>query len=225
MMSQTKSASLPLRLLLADDHPLFLKGIKSLLEPVEQMTVIGEALDGNLAFSLAKELQPDVLVLDISMPGLDGLKLANLVKGACPATKMIALTVHEDKAYLRQLLEYGVKGYVVKRAAAEELVQAIQAVAKGGVYLDPIVAAKILNCNAGLQKLDVRPEGSELSERETEVLKLAARGYSNKGIAERLGLAVKSIETYKARGMEKLGFENRIELIRYAVSKGWLDEV
>jgi len=214
-----------LRLLLADNHPLFLKGIKALLETVEDLTIIGEAFDGNGALSLAKELKPDILIMGLSMPDIDGLKLVQLMQASCPGTKLIALTLDQDKGGLRRLLEYGVKGYVAKRATAEDLLQAIQAVAKGGVYLDPIVAEKMAYGNTGLKNNMIPEENAGLSERELKVLKFAAQGYSNKAIAGELGLAVKSIETYKARGMEKLGFENRIELIRYAVSKGWLNEV
>lgn len=211
-----------LRVFLADDHPVVLAGVKSLIGSAEGMTVVGDARDGRVALSRAAELQPDIVVLDISMPGLNGAKVAELLRTACPNSKILALTVHEDKAYLRELLQLGVSGYVLKRSAGEELVRAVHAVAAGGVYIDPAVAHKLLNVSA--QKVDVaKSETIELSEREAEVLRLTAVGHSHKAIANELRVSVKSVETYKSRGMTKLGFESRVELVRYAVSQGWLD--
>lgn len=212
-----------LRVFLADDHPIVLAGIKALVSAGEDLEVVGEARDGRTALRLATDLNPDIAVLDISMPGLSGIKLAEQLRVACPNCKLLALTVHEDRGYLRQLLDVGVVGYVVKRSATDELIRAIHIVAAGGVYLDPIIAGKVLRSSH--QNASERPSGStaDLSEREIDVLKLTAVGHSNKAVAVELEIGVKTVETYKARAMEKLGFQTRVELVRYAVAKGWLD--
>jgi DNA-binding NarL/FixJ family response regulator len=213
-----------LRVFLADDHPIVLAGVKALVMAAEDMELVGEARDGRTALKLAIELDPDIAVLDISMPGLSGTKVAEHLRAACPHCKVLALTVHEDRGYLRQLLEVGVVGYVVKRSATDELVRAIRVVAAGGIYLDPSVAGKVLG--PGLQGAAYRPAGPnpDLSEREIEVIKLTAAGHSNKAVAAALNIGVKTVETYKARAMEKLGFETRVELVRYALAKGWLGD-
>lgn len=212
----------PLRVLLADDHPVVLAGVKALVTADEELTVVGEAVDGLSALRLATTLQPDILILDISMPGLNGIKVAELVRESCPDCKILILTVHEDRSYLRELLELGVAGYLLKRSAADELIRAIRAIAKGGLYLDPEVAGKAVGAPSQ------RPSGgnasrvAELSDREIEVLRLTVSGHSHKSMAQELRIAVKTIETHKARAMEKLGFRTRVELMRFAVSQGWL---
>jgi DNA-binding NarL/FixJ family response regulator len=207
---------------LADDHPIVLAGVKAIVGAAEGMTIVGDACDGRSALKLATELKPDIVILDISMPGLNGTKVAEQLRDACPDTKILALTVHEDKGYLRQLLVSGVAGYVLKRSAGDELVRAIRAVVAGGVYLDPAIAGKVLG--GGPQKADGPFLEADLSERELEVLRLTAAGHSQKAVASELRLGVKTVETYKARGMDKLGFESRVQLLRYALNKGWLDD-
>jgi DNA-binding NarL/FixJ family response regulator len=209
-----------LRVLLADDHAVVREGLKALVNARAGMAVCGEAADGLSACEQAERLLPDVVVMDVSMPELNGARAAERLRQACPQVKVLALTVHEDRGYLRRLLEAGAAGYVLKRAAAEELVHAIRTVAAGGVYLDPAVAGKVVG---GFVR---RPEGAapagELSEREEEVVRLTAAGHSNKEIAGRLELSVKTVETYKARSLEKLGLRSRAELVRYALQRGWL---
>lgn len=219
----TEPQAATLRVFLADDHPIVLAGIRALVDGDSGLEVVGQAADGRTALRLACELKPDIAILDISMPGLNGVKVTELLRAACPDCKILALTVHEDRGYLRQLLELGIAGYMLKRSAAEELVRAIWAVAKGGLYLDPAVAGKAMGWTPPRA---ARPgsEGADLSEREIEVLRLTASGHSNKSMAGELRIGVKTVETYKARAMEKLGFETRVELVRYAVSKGWLAE-
>jgi DNA-binding NarL/FixJ family response regulator len=160
---------------------------------------------------------PDVAVVDISMPGLTGAEVAARVRQDHPGCKVLALTVHEDRGYLRLMLEAGASGYVLKRAAATELIQAIRAVAAGGTYLDPSMAAGVIS--------PFKPVGGgiELSEREAEVVRAIARGYSNKEIAGRLGLSVKTVETYKTRSLEKLSLRSRVDIVRYAHARGWLE--
>jgi DNA-binding NarL/FixJ family response regulator len=213
-----------LRVFLADDHAVVREGLKSLIDAQPGMTVVGEAADGLAACEQVLELQPDVVVMDVSMPGVGGAQATERIRRECPGVKVLALTVHEHKGYLRQLLAAGAAGYVLKRAAAEELVRAIRAVAAGGVYLDPALAGKVVGSfvrtPAGKEGV---PEGGDLSDREAEVVRLIAAGYSNKEIASRLGLSVKTVETYKARSMEKLGLDSRADLVRYALQRGWLE--
>jgi DNA-binding NarL/FixJ family response regulator len=211
-----------LRVYLADDHAIVRAGLKALINSEPQMEVSGEAGDGRTACQEVQELQPDVVVMDVSMPQMNGAQATAQLKQACPSVKVLALTVHEDKGYLRLLLEAGASGYVLKRAAAEELIHAIRTVAAGGVYLDPALAGKVVGsfvrAPAGKRVL----EGGDLSDREVEVVRLIAAGHSNKEIASRLSLSVKTVETYKARSMEKLGLDSRADLVRYALQRGWL---
>jgi DNA-binding NarL/FixJ family response regulator len=153
---------------------------------------------------------------------MNGIRVAQALRVRCPCCHVLVLSVHEDRAYLRQLLDVGVSGYVLKRSAPEELIAAIRAVSAGGVYLDPAIAGMIVG--RGSQPGFARniERSAELSTRETEVLRLAAAGYTNKEVSSRLRVGVKTIETYKARAMEKLGLETRAELVRYAIVKGWL---
>jgi DNA-binding NarL/FixJ family response regulator len=213
-----------LRILMADDHPIVLAGLKALVEADPGLQIVGEARDGRTAQRLAASLRPDVIVLDISMPEMNGIEVARALLAAQPECRILILTVNEDRATLRQLLDLGVAGYLVKRSAADELPRAIHAVAAGGTYLDPAIAGKVIG-NSG--QGTVRPVGGptvELSERETDVLRLIANGHSNKDISARLAISVKTIETYKARAMEKLGFKTRVDVVRHAASKGWLPD-
>lgn len=225
MTSAEPASPLPLRVLLADDHPVVLAGVKALITADDGLEVVGEAADGKTALRLAAELSPDIMVLDISMPSLNGVKVAEMLRTACPNCKILALTVHEDRGYLRQLLELGVAGYMLKRSAAEDLVRAIRAIATGGLYLDPAVAGKAIGGATGLRMGGANTnETADLSEREIDVLRLTASGHSNKSTAQELRIGVKTVETYKARAMEKLGFRTRVELMRYAVNRGWLED-
>jgi DNA-binding NarL/FixJ family response regulator len=214
----------PLRVLMADDHPIVLAGMKALVAAEPDLDVVGEARDGRSALSLAKELRPDAAVLDIGMPGLNGLEVALALRTEAPGIRVIILTVHEDRAYLRQLLEAGVSAYLLKRSAAEELVRAIHAVADGGLYLDPAIAGKVVGTAARGTPSNSLGSPVELSERETEVLRLLAEGHTSKEISSRLSISVKTVETYKARAMDKLGFKTRVDVVRYAASRGWLRE-
>lgn len=211
-----------IRVALADDHPVVLAGVGALLQVAPDITLVGEANRGDQALELFCELLPDVAVVDISMPGLNGIELVRRLTAQCPSIKLLALTVHEDRAYIQPLLEAGARGYLLKRSAAEDLVRAIRAVAEGGLYLDPAVAGKAVDA-AGTP--GAKSNGEELSEREREVLQLTARGYSNKEIAGRLDVSPKTVETYKARASEKVGARTRAEIVRYGVAQGWLDRL
>jgi DNA-binding NarL/FixJ family response regulator len=214
-----------LRVYLADDHAVVREGLRALIDRQPDMEVIGEAGDGRTALEQSKELRPDVVVMDISMPEPTGTAATERLRAAAPDVKVLALTVHEDKGYLRQLLQAGASGYILKRAAATELVHALRTVASGGLYLDPAVAQKVVG--GFLQQPSARgaPQGGDLSERELDVLRLIAEGHTNKEIAARLEISVKTVETYKARSMEKLGLENRAAIVAYAVQQGWLQRI
>lgn len=213
-----------LRVFIADDHPLVLDGIRPLLNRDPGLELVGEALDGRIALRMAIELKPDVAVLDLSMPGLNGVDVARKLLIECPNCKVIILTVHEDRSYFRKLIELGAAGYVLKRSASEDLLRAIHSVAAGGTYLDPAIAAKAFNSIAGRPGV-AADHWVDLSEREFEILRLTARGHSIKEISNLVNLGVKSVEAYKARGMEKLGYHNRVQLVGHAVAQGWLKDV
>jgi DNA-binding NarL/FixJ family response regulator len=212
-----------LRVFLADDHAVVREGLKTLVNAQPDMEVTGEASDGQTACVGVRELLPDVVVMDVSMPVQNGAQATEELRTSCPKVKVLALTVHEDKGYLRQLLEAGAAGYVLKRAAAVELIHAIRTVARGGIYLDPALAGAVVGGFVRKPSSKGAAAG-ELSEREVEVVRLIAAGHSNKEIAVRLDLSVKTVETYKSRSLDKLGLSSRADLVRYALRRGWLQE-
>jgi DNA-binding NarL/FixJ family response regulator len=215
-----------LRVFLADDHPFVLGGLKALVQSDTELELVGEAPDGPTALRRAVDLQPDVAVLDLSMPGMTGIEVARKLLALLPQCRVLVLTVHEDGAYLRQLLEIGVAGYVLKRSAPEELSRGIRAVAAGGLYLDPAIASQAVGRpTKNSQGIFLSDEATDLSSREIAVLQLTALGHSNKTIATKLQIGVKSVNTYKARAMTKLGFKNRVEVVRFAINKGWLTQL
>jgi DNA-binding NarL/FixJ family response regulator len=213
-----------LRIFLADDHTVMREGLKSLVNAQADMEVVGEADNGRTALQKAKELQPDVVIMDVSMPELNGIKVTEQLKRTCQKIKVLVLTAHDESGYLRQLLQVGASGYVLKKAAAEELINAIRAVAAGGVYLDPTLAGKVVGGYVGSRRLKGTPQGNDLSEREAEVLRLVAWGYTNKEIGSYLTISVKTVETHKANILEKLDLRSRVEMVRYALRQGWLRE-
>jgi len=213
-----------IRIVLADDHPIVLDGLRNLIRAEPDLELVGEAASGLSALKIIREQRPDIAVLDISMPELNGILLSRRLNGEMPALRLLVLTLHEDRAYLNQALEAGVRGYVLKRSAVENLVQAIRAVMVGGLYIDPAIVGRVFESKQVNKRLAARKGVSPaLTDREADVLKMAALGFTNKEIASRLDVGVKSIETYKARGLEKLGLKTRAELVRYASGQGWLD--
>jgi DNA-binding NarL/FixJ family response regulator len=214
-----------LRIFLADDHAVVRAGLKTLVNAQADMVVVGEASDGQAALEQVRDCLADVVIIDISMPQLNGAAATVQLRQQCPQIKVLALSVHEDTGYLRKLLEAGAAGYVLKRSAADTLIQAIRIVAEGGMYLDPAIAGKVVGSLLGKSVVVGDAPTAELSERETDVVRLIAQGYSNKEIATQLNLSVKTVETYKARAMEKLGVDSRVALVRYALQRGWLQEL
>jgi DNA-binding NarL/FixJ family response regulator len=214
-----------LRILLADDHETVRTGLRVILNAQPDMEVIGEAADGVAVLEKTQELQPDVVLMDVSMPRLNGLQATEALRERYPAVKVLTLTRHADVAYLHQLLQAGANGYVLKQSRAGEVLQAIRAIASGRTYIDSAMTADALAAPArAMAAGSRRPVTPRLSPRETETLRLVARGYSNKEIATQLDVSVKTIETHKGNAMHKLGMQNRIDIVRYAMLQGWLDE-
>ncbi len=214
-----------LHVLVADDHGIVRSGLKMLIERQEGMRVVAEAEDGVAAVEAALREQPDVAVLDVSMPRMTGVQAAREIKARCPETSVVLLSMHDEERYLFDGLKAGASGYVLKKAAAEELVKAIRVVAAGGVFLDPALAGKVVNGYVGRKKMRGALQGSALSEREEEVLRLVAWGYTNKEVAGYLNISVKTVETHKTNLMEKLDLNGRSDIVRYALRRGWLHEI
>jgi len=212
-----------LRVVLVDDHPIVREGLRLLVNSEPDMEVVGEASDGEEAYRLAGELSPDVLVMDLSMPVVDGAEATERVRRDWPNVRVLGLTVHEERLYVTQLFRAGASGFVLKRAAAAELVRAVRMVAGGGTYIDPSIASAAVDHYLDDATKDESPSRKALSEREQAVLVRIAVGFSNKEIAAALGLSVKTIETYKTRAAEKLGLRTRVDIVRYAFRQGWLD--
>lgn len=219
----------PIRILLADDHAVLRAGLKALLNAEPDMTVVGEAADGEACVHQAAMLRPDIVLLDINMPRCNGLEALAQLRAEVPETRVLVLTMHDDVGYLRQVLAAGGAGYVLKQAASEELLSAIRAVRDGGIYLHPrhtkALFEGMLDREHGRVAASGEKEGlALLSERERQVLRLVALGYRNSEIAEMLCLSVKTVETYKTRLMEKLGLRSRAALVRFALEAGMLEE-
>ena len=212
----------PLRILLAEDLATVRHGLRLLIDSQADMKVISEASDGRGAIQSAITLKPDVVVMDISMPGMNGLAATRALKEQLPRIPIVTLTRHGDDAYVQELLRAGVSGYVLKQSAPTELLQAIRAAAAGGQYLDSTLTARVTARLLGRADKVSKPAAT-LSERESEVLRLIASGYSNKEIAGRLSLSVKTVEAHKANAMRKLGLRGRIDIVKYAVLQGWLE--
>jgi two-component system, NarL family, response regulator NreC len=211
-----------IRILLADDHAVLRAGLRALLAAQDGLEVVGEASDGGEAVRLTQALRPDVVVMDIGMPGVNGIDATARIKRDLPTTKVLVLSMHDDQGYLRQVLRAGASGYVLKKAADTELLAAIQAAARGDVYLDPGLAKALVD--EVMAPEPARGEAPALSGREQDVLRLVARGHTNQQVAHRLCVSVKSVETYKARLMEKLGLKGRAELVRYALQHDLLKD-
>ncbi len=210
-----------IRILLADDHTVLRAGLRALLAAEADLEVVGEASEGGEAIRLTAALRPDVVVMDIGMPGISGIDATLRIKRDLPAVKVLILSMHDDRGYLRQVLRAGASGYVLKRAADTDLLAAIRAAARGDVFLDPALAKSLVE-----EVIAPAPAQGEpaLSDREREVLRLIAHGHTNQQVADRLCISVKSVETYKARLMEKLGLKGRAELVRYALQHGLLKD-
>ena len=206
-----------INVLLADDHTVLRKGLRVLLEREEDITVVGEAGDGLEACKLAHSLQPDILVLDLSMPGLSGLECAARLKAELPTMRILVLTMYDDADYLRRILALGAEGYILKKALDSELLSAIRAIHRGEMYIYPSLSANVWKTGLVVKPMD---QARELSEREMEVLEAIVLGCTNEEIAKDLHISIKTVETHRKRIMEKLGLSKRSELVRYALRFG-----
>jgi two-component system, NarL family, response regulator NreC len=213
----------PVRIVLADDHAILRSGLKLLLNSQPNWSVVGEAQTGADALRVTTELQPDIILLDLNMPQVDGLSVIGEIREAAPNTRVLVLTMHEEGSYLQQAIQSGASGYVLKKAVDTELLMAIEAVLRGEIYVHSAMTQYLLRSTA-----DASPSGGSdpwqvLSEREYEVLKRVALGYTNAEIAEELFLSPKTVETYRARGMEKLEVQTRAQLVKSAIEHGHLE--
>jgi DNA-binding NarL/FixJ family response regulator len=212
-----------LRILLADDHKVMREGLRMVLARESNMEVVGEANNGAEAISLTEQLRPDIVVMDVSMPEINGLKATEALGASSPETKILILTRHGDASYVQRLLQAGANGYVLKQSAAEELVRAIRRVVAGQKYLDPAVTDQIIG-TISVGTGSSRAANSHLSRREQEVLRFVALGFLSKEIAAQLGISIKTVETHKTNAMIKTGLKNRIGIVRYAMLQGWLQD-
>ena len=211
----------PVRVLLVDDHAVVRAGLRMLLSADPELLIVGEAEDGAQGMRMARDLAPDVVLMDISMPDMNGIEATRRIKELCPDVAVLALTMHEDDQYFFEMLAAGASGYVPKRAAPNDLIAAIHAVRSGGVFLFPSVARLLVMD----YRQRVEREGSAgvfdiLTEREREVLVLIAQGLSNQEIADKLVISIKTVNRHRENIMAKLNLHSRVELVRYAIEKG-----
>ncbi len=210
-----------IRILIADDHALVRSGLRALLSAHSDLEVVGEAEDGTVVEESCRRLAPDVVLLDLTMPGLGGIAVIGDARRAAPRTKVLVLTMHEDEAYARQAARAGAAGYVLKKALATELVKAIRTVYRGSRYVDPVLEAAFFDPDPRLPDAGPRTGGADsISPREREVVSLVALGNTNAEIAAHLHISVKTVETHRARILEKLGLRSRADLVRFAIDHG-----
>lgn len=212
-----------INIFLADDHATVREGLKRLIENEPDLVLVGEADNGTDVVPCVLVKQPEVVILDINIPGMNGIEVARALRQQCPKVKVLVLTMHEESSYARAVFEAGALGFMLKRAAAAELIPATRAVAAGEFHLDRRVTSRLtdaLGSSAGKRVTKVK----NLSERELEALRSIAKGNSNKEVAANLGVSVKTVETYKMRCMDKLGLRSRVEIVRYAYKQGWLND-
>lgn len=213
---------MPIRILIADDHGVLRAGLRAVLSAEPDMTVVAEAGDGPTALRLATELCPDILLLDISMPGMNGVEVTRQLKKAQPDVRALILTLHEDEGLLQEAIQAGASGYIVKRAVESELISAIQAVYRGDIYIHPAMTRALLKDVSPSLVTDQEPT-EPLSPREVEVLRLVADGHTNRQVAEMLHVSVRTVESHRANLMGKLNLSSPAQLVRYALEHGLLD--
>ena len=211
-----------IRILIADDHGVLRAGLRALLNAEPGLEVVGEAADGRTALHLAAELRPDVALMDLSMPGLDGIQVTRQLKETLPGTRVLILTVHEDESLLREAIQAGASGYIIKRAVESELINAIRAVYSGDLYVHPTLTRALLRDLSPAPASDQAPT-EPLTPREIDVLRLIAQGYTNRQVAEKLHVSVRTVESHRANLTGKLGIASRAELVRYAKEHNLLD--
>ncbi len=210
-----------IRVLIADDHTLFRESLRSLLKMAENIEVVGEAGDGVEAVSKAIQLKPDVVLMDIAMPNVNGLQATRQIKREVPSVKVLVLTMYETEQYILEMLRCGASGYILKRASTRDLIPAIQAVSQGEVYLYPSVTKKVLDRYLEQIKTGEKAYDRErLTERELDIISLIAEGKTNREIAKFLSISIHTVQTHRLNLMKKLDIHNRTELVRYAIREG-----
>jgi two-component system response regulator NreC len=213
---------MPIRILIADDHGLVRAGLRALLRAESDISVVGEAANGEDAQKLVKELYPDIVLLDINMPGPDGIEVTRSLKKIAPETKVLVATVHEDESLFQEAIKAGAAGYIVKRAVESELIDAIRAVQRGDIYVHPSMTRALLKDPSASAKPSNAPLES-LTPRELDVLRLIAAGYTNRQMADELSISVRTVEGYRANLMSKLDARGRVELVSYARQNNLID--
>ncbi len=211
---------MPVRIVIADDHRIVREGLRHLLEKRTDFKVVAEAPDGESAVRLAKELSPDVVILDISMPGLNGIEATRRILAERPGVRVLALSMHSDRRFVIETLKAGASGYVLKDSAFDELARAIEVVMARGAFLSPAITGMVVRDYVAQAGCDDAAAFSVLTPREREVLQLMAEGQSTKAIAARLAVSVKTVETYRQQVMEKLNLHSIAELTKYAIREG-----
>ena len=214
-----------LRIILAEDHETIRDGLKLLVNSRSDMEVVGEADNGRMALQLAEEFSPDVVVMDVSMPELNGLQATKKLKDKSPQVKVLILTRHSEPGYLQELLQAGASGYVLKQSKSEELIRAILAVAAGQTYLDPAITERAVTQLRESGQVARGVPNANLTAREADVLRLIALGYINKEVAARLNLSIKTVEAHKSNAMNKMGMKSRVDIVRYAMLQDWLQDI
>ncbi len=212
---------MPIRILIADDHGVIRAGLRALLEDIPDIKVVGEASDGGEAIVKSVELKPDILLMDLSMPNMGGIEATLQLSQREPNVRILILTVHEEESLLKEVVRMGASGYIVKRAAQEDLLHAIRVVARGDLYIHPTMTRALFK-EAPVYDPPQMPESETLTLREIEVLQLLAKGYTNRQIAENLSLSPRTVEGHRANLSGKLGLHSRVELVEYAEKHGLL---
>lgn len=208
-----------LRVLIADDHAVVRQGLRAILSGDPSIAIVAEASDGEDACEQAAKVRPDLIIMDVSMPRMNGAEATRQLRQRVPDAKVVVLTVHDEPPYARELLREGAFGYVLKKTVLTELLRAIRVVAQGGVFLD----ASLARDSSQTTSKETFQEGIQLSSREIDVASMAASGHTNTEMAARLSISVKTVESHKARLMAKLGLKTRAQLVRYALHRGWLE--
>jgi two-component system response regulator NreC len=212
----------PIRVLLVEDHETVREGLRLLLDSQRDMQVVAEASNGRAAVEYSERLRPQVVVMDLSMPEMNGLAATHAIKKGCPETAVVALTRHDDAAFVEELRKAGASGYVLKQSPSAELLDAVRVAAIGGSYMDAQLRTR--EAQSTHDHLNRGRRSPTVSEREKQVLRMMAVGHSNKEIAEALGITIKTVEVHKANAMRKLRLRGRIDVVRYAILHGWLQE-
>jgi two-component system, NarL family, response regulator NreC len=210
------------KIVIADDHGLIRAGLRALLENTPDIQVVGEAGDGLAALRLVTELQPDLVLMDISMPGMDGIEAARKVNEISPKTQVLAMTVHEDESTLLEMIRAGASGYIIKTADESELLNAIRVISNGDIYIHPSMTRALLNETSPKTKKNQAFQEA-LTDREMDVLRLLARGYTNRQIAQELSISPRTVEGHRANLVAKLGISSRMELLNYAEENGLME--